>query len=68
MHETDSESESIWIDKIGFKDRVARLGDEDNFWSMGDTGPCGRALKYFTTMEKSMKEKNQVMEIPGTDM
>lgn len=48
VHETDSESESIWIDKIGVpKDRVARLGDEDNFWSMGDTGPCGPCSEIF---------------------
>ena len=48
VHETDSESESIWIDKIGVpKDRVARLRDEDNFWSMGDTGPCGPCSEIF---------------------
>ncbi|MDY0221408.1 MAG: alanine--tRNA ligase [Desulfobacterium sp.] len=38
----DDEAYNIWRDKIGVsEDRIVRLGEEDNFWSMGDTGPCG---------------------------
>ncbi|MCP4718077.1 MAG: alanine--tRNA ligase [Desulfobacteraceae bacterium] len=38
----DDEAYEIWRDKIGVpEDRIVRLGEEDNFWSMGDTGPCG---------------------------
>ncbi|MCP3942514.1 MAG: alanine--tRNA ligase [Desulfobacteraceae bacterium] len=41
FHE-DDEAYEIWRDKIGVpEDRIVRLGAEDNFWSMGDTGPCG---------------------------
>jgi alanyl-tRNA synthetase len=41
VHLTDDEAERIWIEEIGFpKARISRL-DEDNFWQMGDTGPCG---------------------------
>jgi alanyl-tRNA synthetase len=38
----DDEAYNIWRDKIGVsEDRIVRLGEKDNFWSMGDTGPCG---------------------------
>lgn len=41
VHVSDDEAEAIWINEIGFpKERISRL-DEDNFWQMGDTGPCG---------------------------
>src|SRR5258705_13487750 len=40
VHETDDEAEAIWRDTIGVPpERIQRLG-EDNFWRMGDTGPC----------------------------
>ena len=48
VHDSDDESEEIWIKKIGIDpDRVSRLGDEDNFWTMGDTGPCGPCSEIF---------------------
>lgn len=38
----DDEAYEIWNKKIGVSaDRIVRLGEKDNFWSMGDTGPCG---------------------------
>ncbi len=38
----DEEAERIWIEKAGVSpDRVLRASKEDNFWEMGDTGPCG---------------------------
>ena len=38
----DDEAYDLWHDNIGVPaDRIVRLGEEDNFWSMGDTGPCG---------------------------
>ncbi len=38
----DHEAYAIWHDKIGLPpERIIRLGEKDNFWSMGDTGPCG---------------------------
>ncbi|MGJ8525135.1 Alanine--tRNA ligase [Halomonadaceae bacterium LMG 33818] len=47
VHYTDDEAAKIWIDEIGVPaDRVARL-DEDNFWQMGDTGPCGPSSEIF---------------------
>jgi alanyl-tRNA synthetase len=38
----DDEAYDIWHQRIGVPtDRLVRLGEKDNFWSMGDTGPCG---------------------------
>ena len=48
VHHSDQEAEDIWIQKIGINpDRLSRLGDKDNFWSMGDTGPCGPCSEIF---------------------
>ena len=45
FHE-DKEAEEIWLNEIGIvPSRLSRLGEKDNFWAMGDTGPCG--LKFF---------------------
>ncbi|HHD12012.1 MAG TPA: alanine--tRNA ligase, partial [Deltaproteobacteria bacterium] len=42
VFEEDEEAERLWIEKIGLPpDRVVRMGEADNFWSMADTGPCG---------------------------
>ena len=42
VHDSDDEAEQIWHDEVGVPmDRIQRLGDKDNFWQMGDTGPCG---------------------------
>jgi alanyl-tRNA synthetase len=42
VHESDDEAEQIWHDAVGIpRERIQRLGDKDNFWQMGDTGPCG---------------------------
>ncbi len=38
----DDEAYDIWRDQIGVpEERILRLGEKDNFWAMGDTGPCG---------------------------
>ncbi len=40
--ESDEEAYTIWRDDIGVpNERILRLGEKDNFWRMGDTGPCG---------------------------
>ncbi len=42
VHESDDEAEQIWHEVVGVPmSRIQRLGDEDNFWQMGDAGPCG---------------------------
>ena len=48
VHESDDESVDIWVKDIGFDaKRITRLGDDDNFWTMGDTGPCGASSEIF---------------------
>ena len=48
VYKDDDEAEEIWKNIIGVApDRIARLGDDDNFWSMGDTGPCGPCSEIF---------------------
>lgn len=48
VFEEDDEAAKIWIDEIGVNpSRVSRIGAKDNFWSMGDTGPCGPCSEIF---------------------
>ena len=46
VHESDYESKEIWQKYIS-RDRIVMLGDKDNFWQMGDTGPCGPCSEIF---------------------
>ncbi len=44
----DDEAADIWLKEIGVSDqRFSRCGEKDNFWSMGDTGPCGPCSEIF---------------------
>ncbi len=44
----DVEAERIWIDEIGISpDKFSKCGEKDNFWMMGDTGPCGPCSEIF---------------------
>ena len=48
VFEDDDEAEDIWVNDIGFpKNRISRCGAKDNFWQMGDTGPCGPCSEIF---------------------
>ncbi|MFO1423468.1 MAG: alanine--tRNA ligase [Candidatus Competibacteraceae bacterium] len=56
VYETDDEAYQVWADEIRVpKERIARIGDKpggkryesDNFWAMGDTGPCGPCSEIF---------------------
>lgn len=56
VYETDDEAFEIWNKKVGVPaDKIVRIGDKeggkkfesDNFWTMGDTGPCGPCTEIF---------------------
>nr|ANO58181.1 alanine--tRNA ligase [uncultured Gammaproteobacteria bacterium] len=48
VFEGDDEAAGIWLDEIGVpKKRFSRVGVSDNFWAMGDTGPCGPCSEIF---------------------
>jgi len=48
VFEDDDEAYELWTKKIGIaEDKIARIGAKDNFWSMGDTGPCGPCSEIF---------------------
>jgi alanyl-tRNA synthetase len=53
VYQTDDEAYAIWRDEIGLpEEKVLRIGDKpsggsDNFWQMGDTGPCGPCTEIF---------------------
>lgn len=46
VHESDDEAFELWARHIA-RDRIYRFGDHDNFWQMGDTGPCGPCSEIF---------------------
>ena len=47
VHVSDDEAADIWADSVGFpRERIQRL-DKDNFWEMGETGPCGPSSEVF---------------------
>jgi len=46
VHDSDDEAHEMWQKHIA-SDRIIRFGDADNFWQMGDTGPCGPCSEIF---------------------
>lgn len=48
VYKDDDEAAAIWLEEIGVDaGRFSRLGEKDNFWAMGDTGPCGPCSEIF---------------------
>ena len=48
VFEDDDEAANIWLDEMRIDpERFSRLGEKDNFWAMGDTGPCGPCSEIF---------------------
>ena len=48
VYQDDQEAWSIWVNEIGIaKDHMIYCGEADNFWSMGETGPCGPCTEIF---------------------
>jgi alanyl-tRNA synthetase len=48
VHNSDDDAAELWPEVTGIPaERVLRMGDKDNFWAMGDTGPCGPCSEIF---------------------
>jgi alanyl-tRNA synthetase len=54
VHHSDHEARALWREISGLPDhRIYGLGDKDNFWQMGDTGPCGPCTEIYVDLEWS---------------
>ena len=48
VFEDDDDAAALWLDEMNIDpDRFTRMGEKDNFWAMGDTGPCGPCSEIF---------------------
>ncbi len=64
VHDSDDEAEEMWKKHIA-ADRIMRLGDADNFWQMGDTGPCGPCSEIF--YDQGEEHFNSPEDVMGGD-
>ncbi len=53
VHHSDQEARALWREIAGLPDhRIYGLGDKDNFWQMGDTGPCGPSTEIYVDLDR----------------
>ncbi len=56
VYKDDDEAFKIWNEKIGVPaERIKRMGEKDNFWAMGDTGPCGPCSEIHYELRPELK-------------
>lgn len=68
VHNSDDEASDIWEKHIGIpKEKIFRKGDKDNFWEMGDVGPCGPCSEIFYDHGESHATPN-FKPGPGQDL
>ncbi|HEX6433073.1 MAG TPA: alanine--tRNA ligase, partial [Gemmatimonadales bacterium] len=70
VHHSDTEARALWRELTGLPDhRIYGLGDKDNFWQMGDTGPCGPCTEIYVDLEAGARgsEAGQDEQIPQSD-
>ncbi len=64
----DDEAKQIWKKLTGFSDdRIQPYGAQDNFWSMGDTGPCGPCSEIFYYFGDGKPDPSKMGQEPGPD-
>ncbi len=57
VHHTDDEARKLWQEVAGVApDRIYGFGDKDNFWQMGDTGPCGPCSEIFVDLRPGREQ------------
>ncbi|MEN3034306.1 MAG: alanine--tRNA ligase [Aquificaceae bacterium] len=58
VYKEDEEAYKIWREKIGIREeQIFKLGEEDNFWQMGDTGPCGPCSEIYFDRGEDKEER-----------
>jgi len=68
VHESDDEAEAIWHEQVGVPmNRIQRLGDKDNFWQMGDSGPCGPCSEIHIDRGPGFGPEGGPLADPGGD-
>ncbi|HEY0081114.1 MAG TPA: alanine--tRNA ligase [Pyrinomonadaceae bacterium] len=65
VYKDDDESIELWVEAGVPRERVLRFGEKDNFWQMGDTGPCGpnSEINYYTGEDPHDPEKNRAEHV-----
>ncbi len=55
VYEDDDEAFNLWVDEVKMpRERIYKLGEKDNFWAMGPTGPCGPCSEIFIDQGKTV--------------
>ena len=66
VYEEDDEAYKLWQSALGIPNkRIIKLGKADNFWQMGDTGPCGPCSEIY--LDRGIKSAEDVHAQPGDD-
>ncbi|HEY5940351.1 MAG TPA: alanine--tRNA ligase [Gemmatimonadales bacterium] len=64
VHHTDDQARALWREISGLPDhRIYGLGDKDNFWQMGDTGPCGPCSEIYVDLEWAAGQPSSRAEV-----
>jgi alanyl-tRNA synthetase len=64
VHHTDDQARGLWREISGLPDhRIYGLGDKDNFWQMGDTGPCGPCTEIYVDLEWAAGQRGSGAEV-----
>jgi len=68
IYEKDDESFELWADGVGVPvNRIARLGPDENFWQMADTGPCGPNSEIFWDQAPEKGEDSIIASLEADD-
>jgi len=64
VYKEDEEAFRIWREEVGLpEERIWRLGEEDNFWQMGETGPCGPSSEIYYDRGEEFRGEERYLEI-----
>src|SRR5437660_718426 len=68
VHESDDDARRLWRQVTGIADgRIYGLGDQDNFWQMGDTGPCGPCSEILVDIRTNAERGTRNAELRQDD-